>query len=112
MSDQLRGRQLFCANCTLQSLQDRLNNGAVVKKTQLTEVFDLNAFRAAHPDALPMFLLSSTGELSIITEDLAPVSRAGQTVVSLTDPAVQPPPQANGNVAPVATPQSAGGTFR
>ncbi len=104
MSHQLRGRQLFCANCTLDDLQNRLNNGAVVKKTPLTEVFDLTAFRAAHPDALPMFLLSSTGELSIITEDLHPASRAGQTVVSLTDPAGQTPPAIDRKDAPTTTP--------
>jgi NhaP-type Na+/H+ or K+/H+ antiporter len=88
MSEQLRGRQLFCAGCTLGDLEDRLASGAIVKKTLLTPVFDLAAFRTTHPEAVPMFLLGGTGELSVVTEDLPHIPRAGQTVISLTDPTV------------------------
>jgi NhaP-type Na+/H+ or K+/H+ antiporter len=86
MSDQLRGRQLFFAGCTLSDLEMRLAEGAVVKKTLLTDVFDLAAFRATHPKGIPMFLLNPNGELLVVTEDLPQVPRAGQTVVSLTEP--------------------------
>jgi NhaP-type Na+/H+ or K+/H+ antiporter len=89
MSGQLRGRQLFCANCTLSDLQHRMETGAVVKKTTLTEMFDLNSFRTTHPGALPLFLLGNGGELFVVSEDPHAASRAGQTVISLTDPTPQ-----------------------
>ena len=79
MSEEFRGRQLFTTGTTLAELQSRLDAGAVVKKTTLTDVFDLAAFRRTHPEAIPMFLLAPHGDLLVVTEDItappAPVTR-------------------------------------
>ncbi len=84
MAEHLRGRQLFCAGCTLADLEKRLFAGAAVKRTLLTEVFNWASFRMSNPDALPMFVLGVTGELTVIAEDLLQEPRPGETVVSLT----------------------------
>jgi NhaP-type Na+/H+ or K+/H+ antiporter len=90
MSERLRGRQLFSASCTLSDLESRLGSGAVVKRTLLTDVFTLESFRSTHPDAVAMFLVASNGDLSLVTDDLPSTSRAGQSVISLADPAKAP----------------------
>jgi NhaP-type Na+/H+ or K+/H+ antiporter len=81
----LRGRQLFYSSCTLGDLESRMAHGAAIKKTLLTDVFDLASFRNTHPDAVAMFLLGPTGELSVVTDDLPPASRTGMTVISLAE---------------------------
>jgi NhaP-type Na+/H+ or K+/H+ antiporter len=86
VSEELRGRQLFGSMFTLGDLEKRVANGATVKKTLLTEVFDLAAFRAARPDAIAMFLLSADGNLSVVADDVMTGIHTGQTLVSLSDP--------------------------
>ena len=86
MSEEFRGRQLFTTGTTLAELQSRLDAGAVVKKTTLTDVFDLAAFRRTHPEAIPMFLLAPHGDLLVVTEDITAPPRAGYTVIKLAEP--------------------------
>ena len=82
MSGQLRGRQLFSTSCTLKDLQTRRDAGAAIKKTTLTDVFNLSSFLTAHPGATMMFLLRANGELSVVTEEIRPEGLAGQAVIS------------------------------
>jgi NhaP-type Na+/H+ or K+/H+ antiporter len=87
IAQELRGRQLFGSAYTLSDLERRIADGATVKKTLLTEVFDLSSFQAARPDAIAMFLLDPDNTLSPVTEDLPAGAHAGQTVISLSEPA-------------------------
>jgi hypothetical protein len=61
------------------------DNGAVVKRTHLTDDFDYNAFQSMYGDkAIPLFLAGKGGEeLVVYAEDNVPTPKPGQTLVSL-----------------------------
>jgi NhaP-type Na+/H+ or K+/H+ antiporter len=83
VADELRGRPLFGADRTLNELTDFLEAGAVVKKTLLSAEFDAAAFERVHPDAVPLFLIGLTGELTVYTGDLVSAAKPGMTIISL-----------------------------
>ena len=81
------GRVLFDGEATFAELSGRLAEGEQLKANRLTEEFDLEAWRALYgPDALPLFLLTSRGELQprVAAERFAPA--VGDTLVSLVKP--------------------------
>jgi NhaP-type Na+/H+ or K+/H+ antiporter len=82
----LRGRYLFAEGASYDELEGRLASGEVVKATKLGPEFDLEAFRALYPGALPLFVVNETGNLLVCVADKAPAPRAGQTVISLVKP--------------------------
>lgn len=82
----LRGRTLFSKKATFANLMSRLNQGATIKVTKLTETFDYAAFMEKHgATAIPMFLLSEDSRLSIITADKPSNPTAGQRIISLVN---------------------------
>ncbi len=84
VSPPLRGRLLFGPQATYRYLEDRFNNGAVVKKTALTEQFNYSAFQELYNgQALPLFLINQDRELMIFTQDYQPTPRAGQVLISV-----------------------------
>jgi NhaP-type Na+/H+ or K+/H+ antiporter len=83
VADELRGRPLFGPDRTLGELSDHLEAGAVVKRTVLSTEFDAAAFQRVHPDAVPLFLIGATGELSVFTGDLVSTAKPGMTIISL-----------------------------
>jgi NhaP-type Na+/H+ and K+/H+ antiporter len=83
----LRGRSLFSKQATYGKLLERLDHGAAVKVTKLTKEFDYAAFRARHgASAIPMFVLSDDGRVTVIAAEKAPTPTVGQRIVSLISP--------------------------
>jgi len=82
--EHLRGRFLFASKATYAFLQSRLAEGAVVKRTPLTEEFDIEAFRALYgPKAVPLFLIGEGDKLTVQTADNETSPKPGQTLISL-----------------------------
>jgi hypothetical protein len=83
----LRGRTLFGETATHASITQRLQEGAVIKRTKLTDEFDFAAFQAYYGnDALPLFSVKESGDIVIYTTTSAPSPKPGQTLISLVDP--------------------------
>ncbi|MFQ5427795.1 MAG: cation:proton antiporter [Thermodesulfobacteriota bacterium] len=89
ISSRLHGRYLFGAGCDYWSLSRMFARGAVVKKTKLTEEFGMYSFLEKFPSAIPLFLVSETGELSVFTEEARPQSGPGHTLISIVEAAGQ-----------------------
>jgi hypothetical protein len=87
MPSHLRGRYLFATEATYSYMMARGREGAVVKKTPLTQEFDFAAYRAMYgPSALPMFVIAGDRELRVVTADSQPSPKPGQTLISLVEP--------------------------
>ena len=85
------GRRLFSSEATFQELSRRLEAGAVIKKTVLTQEFDYTAFQEQYGGrAIVLFIVERTGDLSICAADDPPAPVAGQKLISLIDPAATP----------------------
>jgi NhaP-type Na+/H+ or K+/H+ antiporter len=92
VSEPLRGRILFAPDATYANLTERFEAGAQIKKTELTDKFTFNNFRALHQDQIiPLFLIDETARLTIITPDSNFTPRRGQTLISLVNPAESTP---------------------
>ncbi|MBP7745149.1 MAG: sodium:proton antiporter [Phycisphaerae bacterium] len=94
----LHGRWLFGEGVTYSELARRFGEGHTIKATRLSESFDYAAFTSRYgPTAVPMFVITESGRLSVITagQPLLPV--AGQTLISLVkdQPAPAAPPPAD-----------------
>ncbi len=85
-----RGRVLFDSALTYQRLDEAFKAGATVKATQLSEQFTLDDLAAQHGNVVPLFLVSSSGAVSVFATDKRPPGRAGQVVISLTMPPESP----------------------
>jgi NhaP-type Na+/H+ or K+/H+ antiporter len=80
----LRGHFLFDENANYNALSSQLATGASVKTTGLSEQFDYEAFQAYYQfSALPLFVITSHGNLRVWTTEqpLSPIP--GQRIVSL-----------------------------
>ncbi len=86
------GRVLFGPEVGYGRLAQRLAAGAVVKTTRLSEEFDYQAFRDLYSDsAIVLLVAEPSGSLTVSTVDNPAAPQAGQTLISLVDPAEQPP---------------------
>ena len=86
VSRHLQGRLLFGSAITYRYLTSRFATGAAVKTTKLTQEFDYDAFQALYGEtAIPLFLISQTGKLTVFTRDNPPSPRPGQTLISMVD---------------------------
>lgn len=82
----LRGRTLFGADVTYEKLDGALRRGAEIRRTKLTETFDIAAFRERHGErAVPLFYVAG-GRLKIITAGETPQLGPGTTLLSLVEP--------------------------
>ncbi len=80
------GRCLFRRHTTFNYLEQRFNDGAILKKVKLTKEHDFNAFLATYGETtLPLFV-TDNGDLRVFTTDNGITPRAGQTVIALVDP--------------------------
>jgi NhaP-type Na+/H+ or K+/H+ antiporter len=87
VSKDLHGRFLFGEKIDYSYLTKRFTTGAIIKKTTLTEEYDFDTFKAQYgAAALPLFLISEGGLLSVFTPDDSPLPKAGQKLLSLVDP--------------------------
>jgi NhaP-type Na+/H+ or K+/H+ antiporter len=86
-SPALRGRILFGEDKTFHYLYYRFLNGAVMKRTKLTEEFGYEAYQQRYGDkAVPMFLIDAEGRLELYTTDRELTAKSGDTLISLVDP--------------------------
>ena len=80
----LHGRWLFATGMTDAELERRFTAGATVKATPLSEEFDFAAFQSLYGEsAVPLFVVTETGKLKVVTADQALEPRPGQTLISL-----------------------------
>jgi len=84
-AEDLRSRVCFAGGPNHAILSGLIDHGAVMKKTLITEVFDIEQFRETNPGAIIMFLQDSK-RVRPASADLAEVS-AGTTVFALIPPA-------------------------
>jgi hypothetical protein len=83
----LRGRTLFGNGVTHHELSERHGRGAVFKRTTLTDEFGYEAFQARYGEtAIPMFLLKSPGDLSVVAAADKQSPKPGLTLISLVGP--------------------------
>lgn len=83
----LDGRVLFDGEATHAALDERFAQGAIVKATTITPEYTFDDFKAAYgQNALPLFVLSEDGNLTVCSTDLETTVRDGQTLIALVDP--------------------------
>ena len=84
MPRHLQGRRLFDPAATCSEITRRFEQGATVKRTGLTEEFGLEEFLEHYQEkALPLFVVSSGGGVTILeAEGKVPV-KPGRTLISL-----------------------------
>jgi len=87
MPRHLHGRYLFAEHATFEYLDKRFHEGAVIKRTTITEEFDYEAFKDMYGDtALPLVSISEAGKLSIYTTESPPSPEPGRILISIVDP--------------------------
>jgi len=90
-SRHLRGRLLFGKDMTHAALTQWFTDGAVVKKTRLSEEFGFDELKTQYGGQVqPLFLITDEGELQVFTVEGKTKPQAGQILISL----VQTPPEA------------------
>ncbi len=93
LPEHLAGRFLFGEAVTHDHLSRMFEAGATVKATRITEQFDYAAFREMYGDsAVPLFVISEDGALSVVTAENSARPRAGQTLFSLVNADTRTPP--------------------
>lgn len=91
-----RGRLLFSRAVTLDELEERLDAGAVIKKTALTEGFTFDDFRARYGDsALILFRIDETGKLTVASAKVDLTPKPGHKLIALVDGAHDATPHAD-----------------
>ena len=89
-----RGRTLFASHLDYDTLDARLAAGATIKRTPLTEEFDLDQFREMYGETAEiLFVRQSTGTILVNTMANGIVPKAGQTVFALVDVDPDEPPR-------------------
>lgn len=91
VSRHLRGRLLFGPDLTYGHLSRLFASGATIKATSLTEEFGYDDFQAHHAGkAIPLFLISQNGNLTVFTTDNPPQPQPGQKLISIIPGAETP----------------------
>jgi NhaP-type Na+/H+ or K+/H+ antiporter len=84
----LRGRFLFNSDMSYDYLERRFHDGAIVRKSSISEEFDFGAFKARYGESgIPLFVITETGNLKVVTVSDPVEPKPGQTLISLVDPA-------------------------
>lgn len=95
LGDESRGRILFHKGVTYAELSHLFSRGAKIKKTNITERFNLEDFEAVHGNNhLPMFVINASG-VRVLAED-DPIQDTTGTLVALV---LEPEPQEAAAVA-------------
>lgn len=86
LSHSLTGRILFGNKLTFSALRDRMEAGAILKATTLSDEFMMDDFRARNgKDALVMFVMSPNGTLQINTDDRQLAPEPGDTLIAMVN---------------------------
>lgn len=92
----LRGRLLFAQPLTASDLEDRVEHGAIIKKTKLSTEFTWQHFQARYGSSMVLlFVIGGKSALAVCTADQTFDPKPGQTVVALVNPGVASSPQAD-----------------
>ncbi len=87
ISEHLRGRILFTGGMNHAAISQMYVSGWRIRTTRLTPQFGYQDFAALHGEAaIPLVLITETGKVTVFTEDIKPVPRPGQILISLTKP--------------------------
>ena len=85
-SPHVEGRFLFAAELSFKDIQNRTRNGAVIKKTRLTDEFTFDDFLRVHGEnAVPMFGVTDNGILQVSTNERPLEPTPGLTLIALVD---------------------------
>ncbi len=80
----LQGRFLFNERADFEFVLALFRDGAIAKKSLLTEEYDFDKFRERYGDeALPMFIIGPGGNLKVMTALEPPEPRPGDTIISI-----------------------------
>lgn len=85
----LRGRSLFGLGATVQALQEREQRGArvVAEEIESGASIDLDVIRSYEgADVMPLFVISDSGRLHVLTEDQRRAPRSGKVLISYVVP--------------------------
>ena len=89
-SPHIQGRLLFAPDVTYYTLAARMNGGAQIKCTGITDEFAFEDFQKMYGESLiVLFVVTEGGQLNIATADAPPIPKAGQTVIALVDPVAE-----------------------
>ena len=87
LAQHLRGRNLFGKRVSFREIEDRFEQGQVVKKTKLTDAFAWRDFLDYYGlNALLLFIVSGKNSLTVCTADQPAEPKPGQTVIALVQP--------------------------
>ncbi len=77
-------RTLLGGAVTFAMIANRLDGGETVKVTRLTDEFGWEAYRRRYGEnALPLFVMTETGALQVVTTQTVSALKSGQTIVGL-----------------------------
>ncbi|MBN4076358.1 sodium:proton antiporter [Gemmatimonas aurantiaca] len=80
----LRGRYLFEEAASFERIDELFAQGAVVKRTPITEEFNYDAFKVHNgADAIPLMAYTESGALRVFTNENAANPEAGETLISI-----------------------------
>lgn len=84
LPEHLRGLPLFGGDETYTSLKGRFQKGAVVKAVEVTDEFSYDWFEKEYgKDALPLFLISTSGSLKVYSEEHQFSPEPGQLILAV-----------------------------
>lgn len=85
-SPHIQGRLLFGTEVTYSTLAGRVNGGAQIKKTGISEEFTFEKFLERYGEsALVLFVITESGQLNIATSETPLEPKPGQVVIALVD---------------------------
>ena len=83
-SEGLQGRTLFSAEANYDFFGAKLHEGFLIKRTPITAAFDFESFQKQYGgEALPMFIITETKKLQMVTIEEPSEARNGQILISL-----------------------------
>lgn len=92
LSQEFRARPLFGPGASFAELDRRFRDGAQFRATPLTPQFRFTDWREEHgPDAIALLSIAEDGSVTVGTTDQRLEPKAGETVLGLTAPGVDPP---------------------
>ncbi len=79
-----RARYVFSGGTTYRTISDLITEGSVVKSTKLTSEFPYSAFVKKYgAQAVPLFVISESRKLEILTDEDRSEPQAGETLIAL-----------------------------
>jgi NhaP-type Na+/H+ or K+/H+ antiporter len=88
----LHGRFLFSTETTYEALDNRFEHGSTIKTTRLSAEFTFESLSEHYGEtAVPLFIVTETDKLVVITEEKTVTPKSGEKVIALVDVKTKPP---------------------